>query len=432
MKKNLLFLVLMAALALSGCGDKEEPAPVVTPTPAVTATPVPTATPTPSPSPTPSPTPTPTPTPTPEPVAGEVTDGIVVYGPDGLMYSRVTDGNRNSPGCFHAGNVRIECETPVYSVYLIWNQPPEAYEIHLDSGSVIPGDGEILHEYVDFDEPVSSFEIVLSKYSELCELRAFSQGRPPEDVQLWQQPLDEADVLVLPAHADDDVIFFGSLIAQCVDRGLDVQIAYLVNHYDWQPRPHELLDALWLMGIRNYPVIGPFPDHYVLNLQGALSSFGEQNVIDYYVELIRRFRPSIILGHDREGEYGHGAHQISSLALEQAVPLAADATFQPGTMETYGVWDTPKLYLHFTQENEIWVDVQTPLEYFGGMTAFEVAHAAMLKHECQLQYAHRPQLECEGEFWRYDCRRFGLVRSTVGIDTGNDIMENLIPKKDTH
>ena len=26
---------------------------------------------------------------------------------------------------------------------------------------------------------------------------------------------------------------------------------------------------------------------------------------------------------------------------------------------------------------------------------------------------------------RYDCRKFGLVRSLVGADTGNDIMEHL-------
>jgi LmbE family N-acetylglucosaminyl deacetylase len=302
----------------------------------------------------------------------------------------------------------------------------------LDNGRVITGDGEILHEYVDFDEPVSSFEIALTKYSELCEIRAFGQGRAPDDVQLWQQPLEEADVLILPAHADDDVIFFGALMAQCVDRGLSVQIAYLVNHYDWQPRPHELLDALWGAGIRNYPVIGPFPDHYVLNLPGALAAFGEQNVIDYYVELIRRFKPSIVVGHDRQGEYGHGAHQVSSLALQQAMPLAADETYHTASAEACGVWEASKLYLHFAEENEIWLDVLTPLESYGGLTAYEVAHKAMLEHESQLQYAHRPQLECEGEFWRYDCRRFGLVYTTVGVDTGNDIMENLIPKKDTH
>ena len=103
---------------------------------------------------------------------------------------------------------------------------------------------------------------------------------------------------------------------------------------------------------------------------------------------------------------------------------AADASYDAESAAQYGVWDTPKLYLHFADENPIFLDVETPLESFGGKTAFEVASEAMLCHESQLQYAHRPTLASE-EFPRYDCRRFGLVRSLVGADTGNDIMEHL-------
>lgn len=98
----------------------------------------------------------------------------------------------------------------------------------------------------------------------------------PEDLQVWQPAWETADVLVFSSHADDDVIFFGALIADCVDRGLAVQVCYLVQHYGWPPRPHELLDALWCMGVRHYPVIGPFPDHYVLSLEEAVASFGRR------------------------------------------------------------------------------------------------------------------------------------------------------------
>ena len=67
--------------------------------------------------------------------------------------------------------------------------------------------------------------------------------------------------------------------------------------------------------------------------------------------------------------------------------------------------------------------METPLESFGGRTAFEVAQDAMQYHVSQLQYLHRPTLD-DPEFPRYDCLKFGLVRTTVGYDTGNDIMEN--------
>ncbi len=149
-------------------------------------------------------------------------------------------------------------------------------------------------------------------------------------------------------------------------------------------------------------------------------------MIAYQVELIRRFKPGVVVGHDREGEYGHGAHRLNALCIEQAVPPAADPEAYPESAERWGVWDTPKLYLHFAEENEIWIDVDTPLDHFGGRTAYEVAWAAMMYHETQLQYKHRPTKDTdEFEFRRYDCRRFGLVHSTEGPDTGNDIMENV-------
>lgn len=55
--------------------------------------------------------------------------------------------------------------------------------------------------------------------SPLCEVRLFTTGAAPADVQVWQPPCEQADVLLFPSHADDDVIFFGALAAQCVDRG---------------------------------------------------------------------------------------------------------------------------------------------------------------------------------------------------------------------
>ena len=159
-------------------------------------------------------------------------------------------------------------------------------------------------------------------------------------------------------------------------------------------------------------------------INSIVETYGEENVIAYQVGLLRRFKPLVAVGHDREGEYGHGAHRLNALALEQAVVYAADASYDAESAAQYGVWDTPKLYLHFADENPIFLDVETPLESFGGKTAFKVASEAMLCHESQLQYAHRLTLASE-EFPRYDCRRFGLVRSLVGADTGNDIMEHL-------
>ena len=401
----------------TACGAVPEPAATPEPTAEPTATPEPT--------PTPTPEPTATPEPTPEPVASEISDGLTLADSIGGYSAILRDGDRTSRVEYREGNtLTITSSEPIGSIYLYWYEPPTSFTVHTASGDVAGGAYGFLHEYLAMPETVTELELEFSGLSQLCEVRVFTAGAAPDDVQVWQPPCEQADVLLFPSHADDDVIFFGALAAQCVDRGLTVQVAYLVNHYDWQPRPQELLDALWAMGIRNYPVIGPFPDYYVLSLDAARESFGEENVIAYQAELLRRFKPLVAAGHDREGEYGHGAHMLNAICLEQAVSLAADASYDTASAEQYGTWDTPKLYLHFAAENPIVLDVETPLDSFGGRTAFEVASDAMLCHESQLQYAHRPMLE-NADYPRYDCRQFGLVRSLVGEDTGNDIMEHL-------
>ena len=97
--------------------------------------------------------------------------------------------------------------------------------------------------------------------------------------------------------------------------------------------------------------------------------------------------------------------------------------FWPISAREWGTWDTPKFYLHYADDAILVLDVQTPLDSFGGRTAFQVAQDAMEWHKSQMIYLHRPTLDSK-EFPRYDCRVFGLVRSLVGPDTGNDIMEN--------
>lgn len=427
--KKIFALVLCAVLLLTFPGCVNIPSFPLSPTaaPAATATAAPTATPEPTPTPIPTPTPTPAPTPTPVP-AHEVS--VTLSDNVGAAVIPIQDGNVHSGVVYPQGTViHVEAAEPFAALYLYWNKTPPIYTVEGEDFSVAGGLYGILHEYLPLEKPVTSADIVLNGLAPLYELKAYSEGEVPADVQIWEPPCLKADIMVFAAHADDDVIFFGGIMANAVDRGLNVQVCYLVDHslpggVQYADRNHELLNSLWEMGIRHYPVVGPFPDYYVLSLWEAQSDFGELAVTEYMVGLIRRFRPSVVVSHDREGEYGHGAHALCALCMEQAVPLAADPNAYPASAGAYGVWDTPKFYLHFAEENPIRIDVETPLASFGGRTAFQVATDAMQYHLSQLQYAHRPTLTSE-DFPRYDCRVFGLVRSTVGIDTGNDIMEHI-------
>lgn len=431
MKRVIAFtLSLLLALSLAGC--TERPVPVPTAAPETTGIPEPADTPEPtataSLAPTPEPTPEPTPTPTPEPEASELDPIFSVATQENP--NRLRDGSEDTYLTLGSdAGLTVECAEPMGALYLCWYREPGTYTVTAGETSFTAGENDYLYEYIPLPAPAKRVTLTFTANVRLSEVQTFTPGTAPAGVQVWLPPYEqgEVDVLTFPTHADDDVIFFGAEMVCCVDRGLAVQVCYMCNHYDdfydWHTRPQELLNALWAMGIRHYPVIGPFPDYYVMSLADATAKFGETEVIAWQVEQLRRFQPLVVMGHDREGEYGHGGHRLNALCLEQAVPMAADGTAFPESAARWGVWDTPKLYLHDAEENPVVLEVETPLESFGGRTAFEVAQGAMLCHESQLQYDHRPQLD-NPEFPRYDCRQFGLVRTTVGVDTGNDIMEH--------
>ena len=415
-----LALALTLLAGLVGCAPETPSAPDA---PGVTFTPQPSATPS------PSPTPSPLPGPTPEPLARELTENLQLSDNIGGYVDNLLDGDPETYiGYKRNQYINITCGEEIHYLYICWYRPPAPYVIHINGGGVSAGEDGFAFEFIELVEPTKEVQLYFSAREHISDIRAFGEGRIPDDVQRWSPPLQQADVLVFPTHADDETVFFGALIASCVDRGLDVQVCFMVEHftdfgYAWHTREQEMLGALWELGVRNYPIIGPFQDHYVTSWDDADKVFHLNDVISYEVEQIRRFKPLVVVGHDRYGEYGHGAHMICSQALVSAVKLASNERNYPRSSRLWGAWNVPKLYLHLA-ENPIMIDVETPLESFGGRTAFEVATDAMQYHKSQLQYMHRPMLYDE-KYPYYDCRRWGLVRSLVGEDTGNDIMENV-------
>jgi len=230
-----------------------------------------------------------------------------------------------------------------------------------------------------------------------------------------------ADLLVLPTHADDEHLYFvGVLPYYAGELGLRVQVAYLTHHWRQPPRPHELLNGLWAVGVRNYPVISDFPDRYAESLSEAASVYGWDQIVEYQVSLLRRFKPLVVVGHDLSGEYGHGAHMLGAHAILAAADLAADPAYHPDSRQRYGTWDTPKLYLHLLRKNAITMDWSLPLSNFGGATAYEMAVQGYGCHRSQHQWAFRvPSAGPSGHL-------FGLARSRVGADViGGDMFENI-------
>ena len=259
--------------------------------------------------------------------------------------------------------------------------------------------------YVEFD-PQTDFRLAFDtggtkKALYIRELYLFSEGERNDVPQIWQPACEKADLLVLAAHPDDELLWFGGLIPYYAgERGMAVQVCYLTCANSC--RRVELLNGLWHCGVRNYPDIGNYKDIKLYNAAKLYPQWGGVDAVDrYVVRLLRRYQPEVIVTHGVSGESGHIQHILCAALMQEAVRLAVTLT----------------------------MDWRQPCEAFGGKTSFEVAEEAYRLHESQPQprggkpslYYVTPETDENSSFV------YTLVYSTVGEDvTGGDMFENVI------
>lgn len=357
-----------------------------------------------------------------EPVAERIDAGVLISldGEDIVWQLAETGYYRVSA----SQTLAVVSEEPFSALYIEWDSHPGRFSLTWDGGSLECGAEGFLHDYICLPEAVSALSFVFEQEGDyrIGQLDAFTYGIAPEGVQDWLAPCETADILVFPTHADDDALFFGAVISYyAIEKELTVQTAFMTDHRYEPFRNHERLDGLWEMGVRHYPIVGTARDFYTMSLQEAANYHGYDPILEWQVRQIRRFKPLVILGHDIEGEYGHGQHQLNTYCLIRAVEMAADARQYPQIALQYGLWNAPKLYLHLYEENELVFDVNTVLENDPkGRTPFAIAQDSYRCHVSQAGFFEVSQNPDSV----MDCTRFGLYRTLVGYDTGSDLMEH--------
>lgn len=326
--------------------------------------------------------------------------------------------------------VEVTSPEPCYGVYVCFGGQklyPWVVEVKNDSKweAVASGEGAYGHEYVPLNG-LTHFRITYDSTAQrelaINELYLFSEGDVPDFVQRWQPTVQKADLMLLVAHPDDEILFMGGMLPTYAgEMGMDVVVCYMTCNTPG--RRSELLNGLWLCGVRTYPDIGDFWDKYSLKLKDMYDVWGKNTTHRYVTELIRKYKPEVLVTHDVGGEYGHGAHRVCADSALTCVVSAADAGRFEGSYNTYGAWQVKKLYLHMYAENQIVLDWDVPLLSQNGRTGFEVAKEAYTLHVSQPQ---GKQYQVEPRDSVKSCYLFGLAMSTVGEDVAkNDLFENI-------
>jgi len=319
---------------------------------------------------------------------------------------------------------------PCYGVYICFAKLPTEWAVQTISGGkwtdVEPEDSGFCHVLVPL-YGATQFRIAVTdpeikQALSINEIYLFGNGTVPDWVQRWQPTVEDADILFLVAHPDDELIFLGGAIpTYAVEQQRKVVVAYMC--YSNTTRRSELLNGLWAMGVRNYPVIGNFWDTYTRSLKEARKKWDSDKALEYIVGLYRQYQPEVVVTHDFDGEYGHGAHMLTAELAKQAFTVAADDTKYTDSVADYGAWQVKKLYSHLYPEDQITFDWNVPLQSMDGKTALELAKEAYKLHVTQ----EGTYYDVETTGTEYDNRVFGLVESTVGEDTRHDdFLENIL------
>ncbi len=253
---------------------------------------------------------------------------------------------------------------------------------------------------------------------QLMYCAVYGKGELPDPFLAWKDTPDHLDYLLISTHPDDDVLFLGSVVPTYgAEQGYVGTIVYVTNQT--RARINEAENGAWAMGLRYRPVFLGMPDVWNGASDEKKSVFRYDELLVNTVRIYRRYRPLVVFAQDVDGEYGHWQHKLTSKASREAFTLAADPSFDPESAAEYGMWQVQKLFLHKYKENPLTIDAHTPLSFFGGKDAFEVARAAYKKHKSQQRY----HFAVERDDGHHPFNQFGMAEGVVPV--GEDVFDNI-------
>ena len=178
---------------------------------------------------------------------------------DGKFTTYWQSGKANAPWLAVTGPAGM----PIHGVYVCFGSMPDAWEIQVYDGSdwmfYQQGDTRYLHAYVNIPEGTERIRIVATAEKKIAltinEIYLLSDGDVPAWVQRWEPTHEKADILFLATRPGDELLYFGGAIpTYATEQQRKTVVAYFTGANI--ARTSEVLNGLWHMGVRNYPVIG--------------------------------------------------------------------------------------------------------------------------------------------------------------------------------
>ncbi len=318
-------------------------------------------------------------------------------------------------------------DTPVAAVYLEFGRKRRPFDVQVKENdawrTIASCSGNYMQEYVAFPPVSGEMRLLFDTggYAEkvgVSEIYCFSEGEMDASiVHIWQPTVEKADLMVVVAHPDDEVLWLGGCIPYYAgEKQMDVAVMYLTCSHPF--REIELLNCLWHCGVRSYPLVGRFQDVRGDTAEDVYAVWNRSEVYSYLTDTLRTLRPEVVVTHGFDGEYGHMHHKVSAYSVQRAVELAAEEN----KYSALPLWQVKKLYHHGGDTPTTVMDWHQPLTAFDGKTGYEMACEGFLKHVSQ----QRTRYRVADRGTEYDSFVFTLTHSSVGADSaGGDLFENV-------
>ncbi len=317
-------------------------------------------------------------------------------------------------------SLKLEANEPIKALYIEFDAEamPGEWDLTFNGKTRIYGQEGFLHEYIEFKEEVTECELEFNKLTGICGIYAFPNGEIPAKVQQWKKLPKDADILIFVPHEGDEIIDFGAVAAiYAGQRDLNVQVAYMCEYVTTEEKikEHEKLDSLWKLGVKYYPENGNFRNKVFTKTDQAKLFYGYGKVMEFAAELIRKYRPLAVICPGHEDENGNATHMLLSDAVSEAVNYTQDNAYFSGSAEKYGTWNVPKTYMHKKADGKLVLDMGN-----GVKELLKETYESRTTDSWCGTYIKKAKFDLT------DAAYFGIYRTTVGTDTGNDIMENLV------